>query len=375
MVHVKSFVFAALAATAAAKSAVLDLIPDNFDKVVFDSGKPTLVEFFAPWCGHCKKLAPVWEELATSLESQKDKVQIAKVDADAERSLGKRFNVQGFPTIKYFDGKSKEPQEYKSGRDLDSLTAFISEQTGIKPKKKQELPSSVQMLTDKTFAETIGGDKNILVAFTAPWCGHCKNLAPTWELVANDFVNDENVIIAKVDVEAGNSKATAKEQGVTGYPTILWFPAGSKEATKYQGGRTEEKLLEYVNKHAGTHRVPGGNLDATAGTIEALDTVVAKLTGSNIAEINSEIQKQAETLKDSAQYKYAEYYVKVFDKLSNTDGYAAKELARLDGILTKGGLAPAKRDEIQLKTNVLRKFIQDAAEKVEEKAEELKDEL
>jgi protein disulfide-isomerase A6 len=206
-------------------------------------------------------------------------------------------------------------------------------------------------------------------------CIDCKNLAPTWELVATDFANDENVVIAKVDVESGNNKAVAKEQGVTGYPTILWFPAGSKEAEKYKGGRTEEKFLEFVNKNAGTHRVPGGELDTTAGTIEALDTVVAKLTGSNIAEISAEVQTQAEALKDSAQYKYAEYYVKVFDKLSNSDGYAAKELARLDGILTKGGLAPAKRDEIKLKTNVLRKFILDAAEKVEEKVEEIKDEL
>jgi protein disulfide-isomerase A6 len=171
MVLLKSFVLAALAATTAAKSAVIDLIPDNFDKVVFESGKPTFVEFFAPWCGHCKKLAPVWEDLAQTLESQKDKIQIAKVDADAQRSLGKRFGVQGYPTLKYFDGKSKEPQDYKSGRDLDSLTAFVAEKTGAKPKKKQELPSSVEILTDKTFAEQIGGDKNVLVAFTAPWCG------------------------------------------------------------------------------------------------------------------------------------------------------------------------------------------------------------
>ncbi|KAL2212157.1 protein disulfide-isomerase tigA precursor [Sarocladium strictum] len=375
MVLIKSFMLAALAATATAKSAVLDLIPDNFDKVVYDSGKPTFVEFFAPWCGHCKKLAPVWEELATSLESQKDKIQIAKIDADAERSLGKRFGVGGFPTLKFFDGKNKDPQEYNSGRDLESLTAFIEEKTGIKPKKKLEMPSSIQMLTDKSFEELVGSDKNVLVAFTAPWCGHCKNLAPTWELVATDFANDENVVIAKVDVESGNNKAVAKDQGVTGYPTILWFPAGSKEGEKYKGGRTEEKFLEFVNQNAGTHRVPGGELDTTAGTIEALDTVVAKLTGSNIADISAEVQTQAEALKDSAQYKYAEYYVKVFDKLSNSDGYAAKELARLDGILTKGGLAPAKRDEIKLKTNVLRKFILDAAEKVEEKAEEIKDEL
>lgn len=167
---VKSFIFGALAATAAASSAVIDLIPSNFDKLVL-SGKPTLVEFFAPWCGHCKKLAPIWEELAVSFEHAKDKVQIAKVDADAERSLGKRFKVQGYPTLKFFDGKSDKPIEYNSGRDLESLSNWITEKTGVKPKKKMAMPSSVEMLTDYNFDAAIGGDKNVLVAFTAPWCG------------------------------------------------------------------------------------------------------------------------------------------------------------------------------------------------------------
>lgn len=170
MVLLKSFVLAGLAAAVAAKSAVLDLVPDNFDSVVLKSGKPTLVEFFAPWCGHCKTLAPVYEELAQVYESSKN-VQIAKVDADAEKSLGKRFGVQGFPTLKWFDGKSDTPSDYSGGRDLESLTKFITEKTSIKPKKKQELPSQVEMLNDKTFKETIGSDKNVLVAFTAPWCG------------------------------------------------------------------------------------------------------------------------------------------------------------------------------------------------------------
>lgn len=170
MVLVKSFVLTGLAAVVAAKSAVLDLIPSNFDDVVLKSGKPTLVEFFAPWCGHCKNLAPVYEELAGVFASTKD-VQIAKVDADAEKSLGKRFGVQGFPTLKFFDGKSDKPTDYNGGRDLDSLTNFITEKTGVKAKRKLEMPSPVEMLTDKTFKETIGSDKNALVAFTAPWCG------------------------------------------------------------------------------------------------------------------------------------------------------------------------------------------------------------
>jgi protein disulfide-isomerase A6 len=170
MVLFKSFVLSGLVAVAAASSAVLDLIPDNFDKVVLKSGKPTLVEFFAPWCGHCKNLAPVYEELAQVYASSKD-VQIAKVDADAQKSLGKRFGIQGFPTLKWFDGKSDKPIDYNGGRDLESLTKFVAEKAGVKAKRKLEMPSQVEMLTDSSFKEFIGSDKNVFVAFTAPWCG------------------------------------------------------------------------------------------------------------------------------------------------------------------------------------------------------------
>ena len=152
-------------------SAVLDLIPANFDKVVLESNKPALVEFFAPWCGHCKNLAPVYEELAQALAFAEDKVSIAKVDADAEKELGKRFGVRGYPTLKWFDGKSDEPEDYSGGRDLESLKKFVEEKIGVKAKEKVEEVSAVEMLTDASFKGEIGGEKGVLVAFTAPWCG------------------------------------------------------------------------------------------------------------------------------------------------------------------------------------------------------------
>ncbi|KAH6611131.1 disulfide-isomerase erp38 [Trichoderma cornu-damae] len=357
MVLIKSLVLAALAGSVAAKSAVIDLIPANFDKLVF-SGTPTLVEFFAPWCGHCKNLAPTYEELALSFEHAKDKVQIAKVDADSERELGKRFGIQGFPTLKFFDGKSKEPVEYKSGRDIDSLASFITEKTGVKPKKKGELPSNVAMLNNKSFYETIGGDKNVLVAFTAPWCGHCKNLAPTWEKVANDFASEETVVIAKVDAEGADSKDVAKEQGVTGYPTIKFFPAGSKEPVTYEGGRQEIDFINFINEKAGTYRTEGGDLSDAAGTVPSLDAIVTKfLGGISLSEAVSEIKDGVAKLKGTAEAKFSDYYVRVFDKLSQNDKFASKELTRLQSILAKGGLAAGKRDEIQLKVNVLNKFV------------------
>ncbi|KAK3325504.1 thioredoxin-like protein [Apodospora peruviana] len=367
MVLLKTFAVAGLAAIVAAKSAVLDLVPSNFDKVVLKSGKPTLVEFFAPWCGHCKSLAPVYEELAHAFESNKD-VQIAKVDADAEKELGRRFGVQGFPTLKFFDGKSDKPIDYNGGRDLESLSNFISEQTGAKGKKKFTPPSNVVMLTDASFKKEVGGDKDVLVAFTAPWCGHCKNLAPVWEDLAETFSNEPNVLIAKVDAEAENSKATASKFGVTSYPTIKFFPKGSKTPVDYEGGRAEDDFVAYINEKAGTHRSVGGGLDDVAGTIGALDDIVTKyLSGAytSLSDAAAEVKKSAESLKEDAQYKYAEYYIRVFDKLAKSDGYAAKEFARLDGIIKKGGLAPTKLDELSGKVNILRKFVKKVAGKDE----------
>ncbi|KAL3434914.1 thioredoxin-like protein [Aspergillus tetrazonus] len=368
MVRASTLLLSGLVTLATARSAVLDLIPKNFDKVVLNSGKPALVEFFAPWCGHCKNLAPVYEELGQAFAHAEDKVSIAKVDADANRDLGKRFGIQGFPTIKWFDGKSETPEDYKGGRDLESLTAFITEKTGIKAKGAKKEPSNVEMLTDTTFKSVIGGDRDVFVAFTAPWCGHCKKLAPTWETLATDFALEPNVIIAKVDAEAENSKATAKSQGVTGYPTIKFFPKGSTEGIVYQGARTEEAFVDFVNNNAGTHRAPGGTLNEKAGTILALDEIVAKyITSKNFGELVDEAKKVAKTVGG----KYAEYYVKVAEKLAQNEEYAAKELERLKKVLSKGGSAPEKMDDMVSRSNVLRKFLE-----VEEKVEDVvKDEL
>lgn len=204
----------------------------------------------------------------------------------------------------------------------------------------------------------------------------CKTLAPTWETLAADFANEKNVVVAKVDAEAPESKATAEEHGVSSYPTIKFFAAGSKTAIDYDGGRSEESLVAYINEKAGTHRLPGGGLDNLAGTVAALDVLVKKLTGgASIADVAAEVKKEAGKLKEAAELKYAEYYVRVFDKLSQNEGWVKKESARLDSILTKGGLAPSKRDEIQTKVNILKKFVEDIAEKAEKATEKAKDEL
>ena len=182
----------------------------------------------------------------------------------------------------------------------------------------------------------------------------CKSLAPIWETVAQDFAAEPSVLIAKVDAEAENSKATANSQGVKSYPTIKFFPRGSTTPEDYAGGRTEKNLVDFLNLKTGTHRAVGGGLDAKAGTIDTLDVLASKLAaGENIDSVSAEAQKVAANMKD----KYAEYYVKVFDKLGQSQGYVEKELARLRNLLKKGGLAPEKLDDLTSRSNILQKFM------------------
>lgn len=86
------------------------------------------------------------------------------------KALAKRFGVTGFPTLKWFDGKSDQPIAYDSQRDLESLQGFITGKLGggIKPKVKKEAPSDVKSVTDADFDKIVLDiEKNVLVKFYA----------------------------------------------------------------------------------------------------------------------------------------------------------------------------------------------------------------
>jgi len=105
-------------------SDVIVLDNDSFEHLTQASTGATtgdwFVEFYAPWCGHCKRLTPVWEEIATEL---KGTVNVAKVDGTQNRKLLKRFGVSGFPTLKFFHhGKM---YSYKGARTAEALTEFV----------------------------------------------------------------------------------------------------------------------------------------------------------------------------------------------------------------------------------------------------------
>jgi len=106
------------------KNPVKYLTGKNFDQVVFDKTKNVLVEFYAPWCGHCKKLSPVWDKLAeTLIAEKKDDFVVGKIDATINELSHSR--VRSFPTIRLYKKGENELAEYNGERTLEGLKKFL----------------------------------------------------------------------------------------------------------------------------------------------------------------------------------------------------------------------------------------------------------
>ncbi|KAF5735501.1 protein disulfide isomerase [Tripterygium wilfordii] len=149
------FVFALIASSISAEEAeskehVLTLDHSNFDDVV---GKHDfiVVEFYAPWCGHCKKLAPEYEKAASILSSHDPPIVLAKIDAsdEANRKIGTQHEIQGFPTLKIFRNGGKGVQEYKGPREADGIVDYLKKQSGPASAEIKSTEDANKLITDK----------------------------------------------------------------------------------------------------------------------------------------------------------------------------------------------------------------------------------
>lgn len=237
-------------------SNVVELTPSNFDRLVLNSDEVWVVEFYAPWCGHCKQLVPEYQKAANAL---KGVVKVGAVNADDHKELGGKYGVRGFPTIKIFGANKNKPEDYNGDRTaqgivdsaLSAARSKVNAQLGGKSTysnsdSKQGSDKDVIELTDSNFDKLVLQSEDMwLVEFFAPWCGHCKNLAPHWAEAATKLKG--KVKLGALDATVHTSKASS--YGIQGYPTIKFFAPGKKDSdsvSDYDGGRTANDIVNWA---------------------------------------------------------------------------------------------------------------------------------
>jgi len=110
------------------KNDVHIIVGETFESIVKDPTKDVLVKYYAPWCGHCKKLAPIWDDLAVHYKDHPDLI-IAKFDATLNEADG--VEIRGYPTLMFYPKDNKDGVDYAGERELKDFKAYLDENSPV----------------------------------------------------------------------------------------------------------------------------------------------------------------------------------------------------------------------------------------------------
>jgi len=205
---------------------VLVLTEANFQEAI-DAHEFLLVEFYAPWCGHCKALAPEYVKAAQTLSEKDSPIKLGKVDATEESKLAEKFDVRGYPTLKFY--KNGKDLEYTGGRTADTIVTWLEKKTGPSAKTLENVEDAKAFIADNDIA-VIGFFKDIESADAKAFLGAAGTM--------DDYpfaITSETAALEEYKVEASG---------------IALFKNFDEGRNDLEGEVTEEAIVAFVSGNA-----------------------------------------------------------------------------------------------------------------------------
>ncbi|KAF2442169.1 disulfide isomeras-like protein [Karstenula rhodostoma CBS 690.94] len=216
-------------------SKVLQVTTADYDRLIAKSNYTSIVEFYAPWCGHCKNLQPAYERAAKSLEGIA-KVAAVNCDEELNKPLCGKLGVQGFPTLKIVR-PGKKPgkptvEDYNGPREAKGIVEIV----------KDKVPNNVKRVTDAKLDEWLDENKDSAKAILFSEKGA---ISATLRTLAIDFAG--LVPIAQIKK---TESAAVKKYGIAKFPALVLLKAGSDEPIAYDGAMEKAGMVEFLSQIA-----------------------------------------------------------------------------------------------------------------------------
>ncbi len=214
----------------------------------------------APWCGHCKALAPEYVKAAAALKEKGSDIKLAKVDATIESELAEEFSVRGYPTLKFF--RNKTPIEYNGGRQADDIVAWLLKKTGPAAKDLTSVEDAEQFIKDNDvavvgfFSDRESADAKTFLSVANMVDDYPFAITSSEEVYKKYETESGKLILFKQfdegkSVYEGEFEAEAVKKFVNSQAMQLVVDFNHDSAQKIFGGEIKSHLLLFLSKEAG----------------------------------------------------------------------------------------------------------------------------
>lgn len=322
------------------QSKVIELSLQTFDEVT-DHSQYALILYYVPNNNLYESYLPSFEKASEEFETNKH-VIFAKFSCEDKlhREICEKEVDEYRYSVKFYYMGSKLTEECTASKDF--ISNFVFER--LIPKDQ----SHVMVLNNKNFNSVVFDEKlNVVVKFYAPWCGHCRALAPNYISVSMIFAGEKDFVMAEVDCDKYSE--ICEKYNVMGYPTILIFNK-KNEKIEYTYGREVNEFIQAFNNILGYQRTFDGKLGKRCGRIDAIEDRMFGFMGKSVDDQNDVIQFAQLT-------EGGEYYVKILKYIQKhgKKDIVRNERTRINKNL-ESKLTPEQRDKYLKKLNILDAF-------------------